>query len=255
VLYDAPLLARQEGPFCDAYFVDLGYGATPITTLESAQRLRTVNPTLPVLGVEIDRERVAAAQSSVGNGMDFRLGGFNLPLRDWATGPLAGRPETVRLVRAFNVLRQYEEAESLRAYAQLAQHVLPGGLLIEGTSNPDGSRWVANVARRLACDDIPWRSDALVFGLNFRREFDPLSHQAVLPKHLIHRMASAHPIAGFMEAWKQAAAETVAFRVWGTRAWWRAAARNLANRGYRVDVRDRWLKRGYLLWMDPENTV
>lgn len=47
--------------FDRAFFVDLGYGATPATTLESLVRLRCVNPTLPVLGVEIDPTRVAAA--------------------------------------------------------------------------------------------------------------------------------------------------------------------------------------------------
>ena len=35
--------------------------STPRTTLESARRFRRVNPELPILGVEIDKERVEAA--------------------------------------------------------------------------------------------------------------------------------------------------------------------------------------------------
>ncbi len=92
-LYDAGLLRREDGPFAGAFFVDLGYGAAPTTTLESAQRLRRINPALPVLGVEIDPERVAAAQPCADELTQFRLGGFNLPLRSWPDGT----PETVRL--------------------------------------------------------------------------------------------------------------------------------------------------------------
>ncbi len=88
------------GLYDRALFVDVGYGAEPFTTLESAARLRTVNPVLPVLGVEIDGERVAAALPYADAHTHFRLGGFNLPLQP---------DEHVRLIRAFNVLRQYEE--------------------------------------------------------------------------------------------------------------------------------------------------
>jgi hypothetical protein len=52
-----PARAQNETRF----FVDLGYGAEPFTTLESARTLRRVNPKLPVLGVEIDPERVERA--------------------------------------------------------------------------------------------------------------------------------------------------------------------------------------------------
>ena len=61
LLFDSPLLRRTEGDFAAALFVDVGFGAEPITTLQSANRLRQVNAQLPVLGVEIDRERAAAA--------------------------------------------------------------------------------------------------------------------------------------------------------------------------------------------------
>ena len=109
------------------------------TTLESAARFRRVNPDLPILGVEIEKERVLAALPYADDKTFFRLGGFNLPLQEG---------EHVRLIRAFNVLRQYEEQDFVPAYERLAGYVLPGGLMIEGTSTPYGQIWCANIARK-----------------------------------------------------------------------------------------------------------
>src|SRR5574342_179305 len=140
LLYEPSLLTRTDGLFADAMFVDLGYGFDARTTLESAARFRRVNSALKILGVEIDKERVETALPFADEKTFFRLGGFNLPLKE---------DEHVRLIRAFNVLRQYEEKDFAPAYERLAGYILPGGLMIEGTSNPFGSIWVANVARRL----------------------------------------------------------------------------------------------------------
>ena len=105
--YDPGLIRRNDGDFAGSWYVDLGYGATPDTALESADRLRRLNPDLKVLGVEIDPERVERALAHRDELTDFRVGGFQLPLDSGST-----RPETVRLVRAFKVLRQYEEDEA-----------------------------------------------------------------------------------------------------------------------------------------------
>lgn len=255
-LYDPGLLRRQDGPYAGAWFVDLGYGAEPVTTLESAWRLRRINPALPVLGVEIDPERVAAAQPFADEQTDFRLGGFNLPLRSRADGS----PETVRAIRAFNVLRQYEESDVAGAWQAMARGLLPGGLLIEGTSEPFGRIWVANVLRRvdgaMGDDGVrdaeggetpPWRQEGLVFSTNFRLGFDPVEFQAVLPKNLIHRMTPGEPIYALLEAWKRAARETMAVRAWGPRQWFVAAAHRLAALGYPVVLRRKLLANGFLL--------
>jgi len=138
LLYEPSLLTRTDDLFVDSMFVDLGYGFDARTTLESAARFRRVNRNLKILGVEIDKERVETALPFADEKTFFRLGGFNLPLK-------VG--EHVRLIRAFNVLRQYEEKDFAPAYERLAQYVLPGGLMIEGTSNPFGSIWCANVVR------------------------------------------------------------------------------------------------------------
>jgi hypothetical protein len=243
LLYEPSILTSPR--FHDAFFVDLGYGFDARTTLESASRFRRVNPNLPILGVEIEKDRVEAALPYADSITHFRLGGFNLPLR---TG------ETVRLIRAFNVLRQYEEKDFLPAYETLARYVLPGGLMIEGTSNPFGSLWVANLARRMDAGESAlsrvegWKMEALVFSTNFRMGFDITDFQAVLPKNLIHHVLPGELIFDFFEDWKRSAAETSAAKTFGLRQWFIASAESLATKGYRIDLRKKWLAKGWLVW-------
>src|SRR5688572_24402727 len=143
------------------------------STLVTAPTLAPHLRARPVLGVEIEKERVEAALPYADEKTFFRLSGFNLPLKEG---------EHVRLIRAFNVLRQYEEKNFAPAYERLAQYVLPGELMIEGTSNPFGSIWCANVVRKEETGN--WRLEALVFSTNFRLGFDITDFQAVLPKNL-----------------------------------------------------------------------
>ena len=264
LLYEPSLLTRTDDLFADSMFVDLGYGFDARTTLESAARFRRENPDLRILGVEIDKERVEAALPFADDKTFFRLGGFNLPLKEG---------ETVRLIRAFNVLRQYEEKDFAPAYERLAQYVLPGGLMIEGTSNPFGSIWCANVVRkavnvtlrepvgdRRVSDDESkrpfaslrvtneWRFEALVFSTNFRLGFDVGEFQTILPKNLIHHVVPGEPIHDFFEAWKQSAAETSVMKTYGARQWFVSAAENLAGKGYKIDLRRRWLSKGWMIW-------
>lgn len=259
LLYEPALLTRTDGWFADAMFVDLGYGFNARTTLESAERFRRVNPNLKILGVEIDKERVEAALPFADDKTLFRLGGFNLPLQEG---------EHVRLIRAFNVLRQYEEKEFAPAYERLAQYVLPGGLMIEGTSTPYGQVWAANIVRKeerggqekrigeLETGDWRlgnwrmggWRFEALVFSTNFHLGFEVEEFQTILPKNLIHRVVPGEPVYDLFEAWKQSAQETAALKTYGARQWFVAAADSLARKGYRINLQRKFLSRGYLVW-------
>jgi hypothetical protein len=239
LMYDPGLLVRSDGDFSRALFVDLGYGAEAFTTLETADRFRKLNPRLGILGVEIEPERVARALPFADGQTFFRLGGFNLPL-------LPG--EFVRAMRAFNVLRQYEETEVALAWQQMARGVLPGGLLVEGTSNPFGSILSANVLRRVDDDSAPWRQEALVFYTNFRLGFDPVEFQTILPKNFIHRITPGEPIYDFFAAWKASAAESTPMRAFGLRPWFAASAEGLSRRGYKVRLQKKWLSRGWLVW-------
>lgn len=250
LLYEPSLLSRADGWFANSIFVDLGYGFDARTTLESASRFRRANPNLKILGVEIDQERVEAALPFADEKTFFRLGGFNLPLQEG---------EHVRLIRAFNVLRQYEEKEVAPAYERLAQYVLPGGLMIEGTSTPYGQLWAANIARKVESGKWEkrvgeleigdWRLEALVFSTNFHIGFEVDEFQTILPKNLIHRVAPGEPIYDFFEAWKRSAMETSAMKTYGARQWFIATAESLAGKGYKVNLQRKFLSKGFLLWL------
>lgn len=253
LLYEPSLLSRTDGWFANSAFVDLGYGFDARTTLESASRFRRVNPDLKILGVEIDKERVEAALPFANDKTFFRLGGFNLPLQEG---------EHVRLIRAFNVLRQYDEKDFAPAYERLAEYVLPGGLMIEGTSTPYGQLWAANLARRMGKAENQrigeletrdwrlgdWRFEALVFSTNFRLGFDVEEFQTILPKNLIHRVIKGEPIYEFFEAWKKSAKETSHAKIFGARQWFIAAAESLAEKGFKINLQRKFLSRGYLVW-------
>ncbi len=237
LLYEPSLLTRTDGLFAESLFVDLGYGFDPRTTLESATRFRKVNPNLKILGVEIDKERVEAAQPYADGKTFFRLGGFNLPLQS---------RERVRLMRVFNVLRQYEEEDFIPAYERLAEYVLPGGLMIEGTSTPFGQIWAANLARRLG--EASWKMEALVLSTNFRLGFDVEEFQTILPKNYIHRMVPGEAIHDFFDAWRRSAAETSSAKTFGLKQWFAASAEALAKKGFKIDLHKKWLGKGWLIW-------
>jgi SAM-dependent methyltransferase len=133
----------------DALVVDLGYGASATTVLELHQRLG-----VPVVGLEISPERVAIAKPFERDGVTFALGGFEL----------AGLHPTV--VRAANVLRQYDEDAVVPAWRRMAAQLQPGGVLVEGTCNEVGrvASWVAvgaagpstfTISLRLGSIDVP----------------------------------------------------------------------------------------------------
>ena len=245
LLYEPSLLTRTDDLFADSMFIDLGYGFDARTTLESAARFRRMKPNLKILGVEIDKDRVEAALPFADDKTFFRLGGFNLPMKE---------NEHVHLIQAFNVLRQYEEKDFAPAYERLAQYVLPGGLMIEGTSNPFGSIWCANVARKTLESDSSlskigdWRFEALIFSTNFRLGFDVEEFQTILPKNLIHHVIKGEPIYDFFEAWKRSAKETASMKAYGAKQWFVASAESLAQKRYRINLHRKFLSKGYMIW-------
>ena len=90
-------------------------------------------PDVRVVGLEIDPVRVAAAQASAAPpGLTFRRGGFEL----------AGLRPIV--VRAFNVLRQYDESAVTAAWTTMTDALAPGGFLVDGTCDERGrlASWV-----------------------------------------------------------------------------------------------------------------
>jgi len=240
IRYASTLLKRRDGHFQSAFYVDLGFGEEPTTTIESSIRFQKLNPELPVLGVEIDPERVQAAQPFEQKQVSFRLGGFNLPLEP---------QEHARLIRAFNVLRQYEEEGVRAAYHSIHPKLLPEGLIIEGTSDPYGRIWAANLVRKSLDSQLEY--EGLVLSTNFRWGFDPRQLQTVLPKNLIHHLSPGKTIYDFFSDWKDAAKATIGFKKFGLRQWFQESAVLLAGKGYQINLKKKFLRSGFLIWKYP----
>ena len=199
------LLRRAERPLV----VDLGYGATPVTAVELHARLSVVRPDVEVVGLEIDPERVEAARYAERPGLSFRRGGFEL----------AGLRPVV--VRALNVLRQYEEPAAAQAWQTLLGGLAPGGLLVEGTCDELGRRaaWVALTA------DGP---QTLTLAAHLPTLDRPSSLAERLPKALIHHNVPGQPVHALLEALDDAWDRAAPFAAYGPRQRWVAAAGTLA---------------------------
>ncbi|MDI3099264.1 class I SAM-dependent methyltransferase [Streptomyces rochei] len=227
----AAVHGRELRRAADPVAVDLGYGAAPWTAVELLHRLRTVAPHARVVGVEIDPARVAAAEPYAREGLVFRHGGFEVPL-----GPDSGRP---LLIRAANVLRQYDEGQVAAVWARLCARLAPasersgGGLLVEGTCDEIGRRhvWVAlgpegprtvTLATRLGSLDRP--SD--------------LAER--LPKALIHRNVPGEPVHAFLRDFDRAWAAAAPYASYGARQRWMRAVRDLAADWPVTDGPARW---------------
>ncbi|GAB17486.1 hypothetical protein GOEFS_035_00170 [Gordonia effusa NBRC 100432] len=193
--------------------VDLGYGGRPDTAVEMAARLRVNHPTLRLTGLEIDPDRVVPDVGDV----EFAVGGFEL----------AGlRPQ---LVRAFNVLRQYDEAEVAGAWQQMRDALAPGGVIVEGTCDEIGRRccWILLDADGPRTLTLSWAPEHT----GYPSELAPR-----LPKALIHRNVPGERIHQLLteadRCWEMAASHAS----FGQRIRWREATRLLRAAGVPVET-------------------
>jgi len=165
-----PIIRSCEDPVV----VDLGYGATPITTQEMFHRFRKhVRPDVEVVGIEIDPIRVKQASEIAEPGLEFGYGGFEVPLPN-SRKPIA--------IRAFNVLRQYDESEVMKSWQLMTNRLAPEGYLVEGTCDEIGRRssWVALRSQ----EKIP---ETFTISLHVGSLELPSEIAPRLPKALIHR--------------------------------------------------------------------
>ncbi|MFI6347754.1 class I SAM-dependent methyltransferase [Streptomyces sp. NPDC050560] len=208
-----PVLRRAAEPVA----VDLGYGAAPWTAVELLLRLRRTAPRVRVVGVEIDAGRVAAARPYEREGLTFGRGGFEVPL-----------PGAPLLIRAANVLRQYDEGEVAAAWELLRARLAPadpvrgagGGLLVEGTCDEIGRRhvWVALG---------PEGPRTVTFATRLVSLDRPSDLAERLPKALIHRNVPGEPVHMFLRDFDRAWAAAAPYASYGARQRWIAAVRAL----------------------------
>jgi len=223
-------LRRQHRPLV----VDLGYGANPVTTVELFARLRAASIDVDVLGLEIDPERVRVALPLTQPGLSFAVGGFELP---------SPRPPVA--VRAFNVLRQYGEAEVVPYWHRVAAAMEPGGLVIEGTCNELGrlATWVTLRAEA---------GKAVPFTLTLAARLGSLDRPATLaerlPKALIHRNVAGEPIAAFINDLDKAWLSAAGVGALSARQRWVAACAATKSKGWAITD-------GPSAWRDGEVTV
>ena len=207
----APLLRRAAAPLV----VDLGFGASAVTTVELADRLRAVAPAVGVVGLDVDPDRVAAAAPLAGPGLRFGRGGFEL----------AGlRPE---VVRAANVLRQYPVEDVPAAWAAMTSRLAPGGIVLDVTSDEVGRRaaWVVLTAAG---------PDALVLSCRVSALERPSDVAERLPKVLIHRNVAGEPVHDLLRALDRAWDRAAALAPYGHRQRWVAAVGRMQAAGWPV---------------------
>ncbi|WP_439591963.1 class I SAM-dependent methyltransferase [Microbacterium sp.] len=228
-----PVLRRAADPLV----VDLGYGASGVTAFELQSRLARQRPDVEVLGLEIDPARVARANAQLAEvragetsfasdaAVSFAVGGFEVPV------PAGRRPA---VIRAFNVLRQYDEADVAAAWASMAGRLQSGGLLVEGTCDEIGRvcTWIAL--------DAAGTPQTLTLSLRLADLERPSIAAERLPKALIHRNVPGERIHGLLATldaeWERASAVAP----FGPVHRWQTALRAMDAAGWPLRERARW---------------
>ncbi len=213
---------RASGP---PIVVDLGYGRTGITPRELHDRLTAVRADVSVLGLEIDPDRVRAAAPLTRPGLSFALGGFEVPLPG---------DSTARVIRAFNVLRQYEESEVADAWALMAGRLDAVGVLAEGTCDELGrlASWV-EIERK--------GPRTLTLSVSLAHLDRPSDVAPRLPKALIHRNVSGERIHAYLRALDEAWVRAAPMAAYGRRQRFVAAVEAVAEAGWPIiGGRKRW---------------
>lgn len=211
-----PIIRTAELPVV----VDLGFGASPITAVELLARIQKVNPNTHVVGVEIDRERVARGLAIAHQHLHFTHGGFETPIPPEL-------PNQATVIRAFNVLRQYDEFEVSNAWEIMQSRLASNGLLIEGTCDEIGrvSSWVT-LDR--------FRPLTLTISLRLADLAAPSKVAERLPKALIHHNVPGEKIHLFLEDLDQAWKTNASLGTFSPAQRWLATCNQLKNSGWPI---------------------
>ena len=212
-----PLIRQTENPIV----VDLGFGANPTTAIELLSRLQKANQKLTVVGIEIDRERVERALAFESENLLFTLGGFEAPL------PKNLANQEITLIRAMNVLRQYQEEEVLPAWALMQSRLKKDGLIIEGTCDELG-----RIGSWITLD----KSGPKLFTISLKLdEIDKPSKVAErLPKILIHHNLPGEPIHRLLKELDDAWSKNSGLGTFSAQQRWLATCKDLKANGWPI---------------------
>jgi SAM-dependent methyltransferase len=211
-----PVLRRTDDPLV----VDLGYGASGVTALELQQRLALeISPERVRHATEqLSAVRAGATTFALDARVSFALGGFETPLPD-------GRKASV--IRAFNVLRQYDESEVAASWQRMVSRLQPGGALVEGTCNEIGrvSSWATVTAEGPRSFTISLRLAELE---------KPSIVAERLPKALIHHNVPGQPVHALLSELDRAWQHNAAMGVYGATQRWLATVDAVDAAGWQI---------------------
>lgn len=196
--------------------VDLGYGGSPTTAVELYSRIHAVCPDAYVTGIEIEPERVRIAKPLEHAGLNFAVGGFEVPV-----------PGSPTMVRAFNVLRQYDEADVALIWATVCARLSPNGIFVDGTCDEIGRRstWVALERNGPVSLTVSMRFGAFEL---------PSDVAERLPKALIHHNVPGQKIHNFLQALDKYWLEGAAMASFGNRQRWLLMCQKMYDGGWPV---------------------
>ncbi|WP_138275723.1 class I SAM-dependent methyltransferase [Rhodoluna limnophila] len=211
-----PLLRKTAAPIV----VDLGFGASPITAIELLARLTKVNSNAHVVGIEIDRERVERGLAVAHSHLHFTHGGFETPLPPELS-------QKADVIRAFNVLRQYDESEVRAAWQLMASRLSTIGRLVEGTCDEIG---------RLASWVTLDSNGPLTFTISLRLQGLELPSKVAerLPKALIHHNLPGEKIYDFLQALDRAWLINAGLSAFSPAQRWLATCQTLETQGWQI---------------------
>jgi hypothetical protein len=234
----------------DPLVVDLGYGASAVTPLELMHRLRNARPDAQLIGLEIDPQRVALARAELAEArkagtraaadmeqVSFELGGFEVPLP---------RNRRAVMIRAFNVLRQYDEAEVAPAWNLMLARLQPGGVLVDGTCDEIGriASWIAVTPPGVRTSNgtaAPGGPQTLSIALRLDGLEAPSIVAERLPKALIHRNVEGENIHRFLTELDRVWQINSPLRDFGATQRWIATVSAMRDSGWPIrSGRTRW---------------
>lgn len=241
-------MARTLRRADDPLVVDLGFGASAVTTVELSRRLRRIRPDVHVLGLEIDPDRVRTARAMLDRlggdeRIDFALGGFEL-------GPVAGRRPI--LVRAANVWRQYPVEEVAAGWAMVCRALHPQGVLVDATCDEVGrlASWLAlpAVGTTQAAASVPTairggtptgtvaepEPVSLTLSMRLAGLDAPGTVAQRLPKVLIHRNVPGERVHALLTALDTAWTHAAALATFGARQRFSRAVETIREDGWPI---------------------
>lgn len=211
----AASMLRQAGG--EVTVADVGFGARVFTSIEwgtrLAQSLRNTSVRhVRVVAIDISPDRVRGALRDVEqwrNPLSVRSGFPRVSIEPMVGGfDVCG--ERAHVIRAANVLRQYDEGEVAEAWSLLAARLMPAGFFVDATCDELGRRaaWVTH---------SPARPESLTLSYKFGHFEKPSDVAERLPKALIHRNVPGEKVFDVLQAADAAWRDSAPLSTFGNR--------------------------------------